>query len=283
MTSDGHFSTDVISTSSSSTALAKSVDKVIVTITWILMLLTFPFSLLFCLKIVHEYRRMVVFRLGRIRGRRPLGPGIVFVLPFIDDHETVDLRTMSYDVPTQEMLTRDSVTVSVDAAVYYRTRDPIAALSAVTDAHLSTRQLAQTTLRNVLGTRTLGQIMIDREGIAAQAKMILDQVTATWGIHVERVEIKDIRLPRELCRAMAAEAEAVRESDARVVCAQGELNASVALRKAADELSGCPTALQLRYLHSLTKISAHDNHTVVVPVPFEALRKLIQRFQKKKY
>ncbi|CAJ0947367.1 unnamed protein product, partial [Mesorhabditis belari] len=236
-----------------------------------------PFSLFFCIKIVTEYRRMVVYRLGRVPNRRPKGPGVVFLLPCIDDYRIVDLRTMSYDVPSQEMLTRDSVTVSVDAAVYYRTHDPVASISAITDAHYSTKQLAQTTLRNLVGTRTLTEMMADREGIAIQAKFILDTATHLWGITVERVEIKDIRLPTELCRSMAAEAEAVRESDAKYVCAQGELNASMALKAAADELSESEGAVQLRVLQSLTKISAVDNHTVILPIPVDLIRAVMKK------
>ncbi|KAK6047314.1 SPFH/Band 7/PHB domain protein [Cooperia oncophora] len=191
---------------------------------------------------------------------------------------------MAYDVPTQEFLTRDCVTVAVDAVVYYRARDPIACLSEVCDAHYSTRQLAQATLRNTIGTRTLVQIMGDRDGIATQVERILDRAerfmkeklpaTSTWGIRVERVVIKDIRLPTELCRAMAAEAEAGRAAEAKLIFAIGELNASSALRQAADELTSCPLAVQLRYIHSLIKISAHDNHTIVLPLPMELVQGL---------
>ncbi|CAB3410432.1 unnamed protein product [Caenorhabditis bovis] len=248
------------------------------TLSWIVLFMTFPVSLIFCVKIVKEYDRMVVFRLGRVWKNNPKGPGLVLVLPFVDVHKTVDLRIKSYDVPSQEMLTLDSVTVGVDAAVYYRTSDPIASLTRVNDAHLSTRQLAQTTLRNVLGTRNLAQIMFDRQGIATQVKYILEDTTFFWGIHVERVEIKNIRLPREMYRVMAAEAEAQRESDAKVVTALGELNASRALLQAADELAGSPTALQLRYLQSLVKVSAIDNHTIVVPLPMNYIsRKFLNK------
>ncbi|VDM52629.1 unnamed protein product [Angiostrongylus costaricensis] len=247
-------------------------DRAVVGLCWALLLLTFPLSLFFCVKVVNEYKRMVVFRLGKIWNSRPSGPGIVLVFPFVDQHETVDLRTMSYDVPTQELLTRDSVTVSVDAAVHYRSRDPIASLSEVYDVHYSTRQLAQTTLRNVLSMRTLAQIMTDRQTNAAHVKHILNKVTAVWGIRVERVDIKDIRIPRDLYIAMAAEAEAVRASEAKLICAHGELGASVALRRAADELASCPAAMQLRYIHSLLKISAHHNHTIVLPLPTELVK-----------
>ncbi|CAD6185396.1 unnamed protein product [Caenorhabditis auriculariae] len=253
-------------------------DLAVLVASWAVLVLTFPISLIFCIKIVKEYDRMIIFRLGRVWSPVPKGPGIVLVMPFIDEHTIVDLRTMSYNVPTQEMLTRDSVMIAVDAAVYYRTSDPIASISMVNDAHTSTRQLAQSTLRNVLGTRSLSEILLDRQGIAAHAKSMLDKATLFWGIHVERVEIKDIRIPNELCRAMAAEAEAQRQSDAKVVTAHGELTASMALRRAADELVGSPAAIQLRhvYLLSLAKISARDNHTIVIPFPIDFMKRFIK-------
>lgn len=255
---------------------------IMLTMTWIIFLCTMPFSLFFCIKIVQEYKRMVVYRLGRLRGPKAIGPGIVLILPCIDEHHTIDLRTMSYDVPSQEMLTKDSVTVSVDAAVYFRTQDPVATIAKVSDAHLSTKQLAQTTLRNILGTRTLTEIMAEREGIALQAQEVLDGGTFVWGIKVERVEIKDIRLPRELCRVLAAEAEASRNADARYVSAQGELESSFYYKDAANKLSETPCALQLRYLQTLTKISRIHNHTIVLPIPTEIIRKVMNKFHNNK-
>uniref|UniRef100_A0A0N4ZGI6 PHB domain-containing protein n=1 Tax=Parastrongyloides trichosuri TaxID=131310 RepID=A0A0N4ZGI6_PARTI len=257
-------------------------DNIMIALTWIIFVFTMPFSLFFCVKIVQEYKRMVVYRLGRLRGRKEIGPGIVLILPCIDEHHTIDLRTMSYDVPSQEMLTKDSVTVSVDAAVYFRTQDPVATIARVADAHLSTKQLAQTTLRNILGTRTLSEIMAEREGIALQAQEVLDGGTFVWGIKVERVEIKDIRLPRELCRVLAAEAEASRNADARCVSAKGELDSSLCLKKAADKLSETSSAIQLRYLQTLTKISRLHNHTIVLPIPIEIIRKIMEKFSSKK-
>uniref|UniRef100_A0AC35GBM1 Band 7 domain-containing protein n=1 Tax=Panagrolaimus sp. PS1159 TaxID=55785 RepID=A0AC35GBM1_9BILA len=196
---------------------------------------------------------MVVFRLGKLYMNKPLGPGIVIILPCVDSYTVVDLRTMSYDVPSQEMLTKDSVTVSVDAAIYFRTSDPIATISAAVDSILSTKQLAQTTIRNVLGTRSLSEIMSAREEIALQAQEILNPTAANWGIKLERVEVKDIKLPRELTRL----------ADAKIVSAAGELNASFSLREAAKRFEGSPTAIQLRYLQTLTRISQQLNHTVI--------------------
>ncbi|VDO49363.1 unnamed protein product [Haemonchus placei] len=189
-------------------------DRAVVGLCWALLLLTFPISLFFCVKIVSEYKRMVIFRLGKIWKSRACGPGVV---------------TMIYDVPTQELLTLDCVTVAVDAAVYYKARDPIAYLSEVHDAHYSTRQLAQATLRNTLGTRTLAQIMSDRNEIAEHMEYILDRATSIWGISVERFVIKDVRLPTDLCRAMATEAEAVKAAEAKLIFALGELSVRVFL------------------------------------------------------
>uniref|UniRef100_A0A7E4VJ04 PHB domain-containing protein n=1 Tax=Panagrellus redivivus TaxID=6233 RepID=A0A7E4VJ04_PANRE len=249
---------------------------------WLIFVVTLPFSLFFCIKIVHEYKRMVVFRLGRLLNNAPLGPGVIIILPCIDAHTVVDLRTMSYDVPSQEMLTKDSVTVSVDAAVYFRTSDPVATIAAAVDSYLSTKQLAQTTLRNVLGTKSLSEIMSAREEIALQAQEILDPTAARWGIKVERVEVKDIRLPRELCRVLAREAEAAREADAKIVSATGELNASIALRRAADTISDSPIAIQLRYLQTLARISTTHNHTIVVPIPMELIQAAMKHMNKPK-
>uniref|UniRef100_A0A915D088 Band 7 domain-containing protein n=1 Tax=Ditylenchus dipsaci TaxID=166011 RepID=A0A915D088_9BILA len=242
---------------------------------YILFLLTLPVSLLFCIKVVHEYKRMVVFRLGRLKPE--MGPGVVMVLPCIDLYHMIDLRTRSYDVPSQEMLTKDSVTVCVDAAVYFRVSDPIATVFCILDAHLSTKQLAQTTLRNCLGTRTLTEIMMDREGIAMEAQAILDEGTDPWGIKVERVEVKDIRLPRELTRVLAAEAEASREADARVSLTWSE-KASVALKRAAENFAGSSAAVNLRYLQTLCRIAAYKNHTIVLPIPVELVKGFMRRF-----
>ncbi|KAI1724531.1 SPFH domain / band 7 family domain-containing protein [Ditylenchus destructor] len=210
-----------------------------------------------------------------------MGPGVVLVLPCVDYYHMIDLRTHSYDVPSQEMLTKDSVTVSVDAAIYFRVSDPIATIFSIVDAHLSTRQLAQTTLRNCLGTRTLAEIMMDREGIAQEAQVVLDEGTDPWGIKVERVEVKDIRLPHELTRALAAEAEASREADAKVVSAAGELNASGALKKAAENLCSS-SAIHLRYLQTLIRISATQNHTIVLPIPTEIVKVLLKKYASKR-
>jgi len=234
-----------------------------------LVIITFPFSLLFTLKIVSEYERAVIFRLGRMLGAK--GPGLFFVLPCMDDVQKVDLRTVSFDIPPQEILTKDSVTVAVDAVVYYKVFDPIQAVVNVQNASHSTRLLAQTTLRNSLGAHTLSGILSERDSISHGMQEFLDTATDPWGIKVERVEIKDVRLPQQLQRAMAAEAEASREAQAKIIAAQGEMDASKALRNAAEIIAQSPGALQLRYLQTLGQISAEKNSTIVFPLPMDML------------
>ncbi|XP_069976873.1 band 7 protein AGAP004871 isoform X1 [Penaeus vannamei] len=240
-------------------------------ISYLLIIATFPFSLCLCVKVVQEYERAVIFRLGRLLKGGAKGPGIFFIVPCIDSYRKVDLRTVSFDVPPQEILTRDSVTISVEAVVYYRVSDPIAAENNVEDYSHSTRLLAATTLRNVLGTRNLAEILSERESISATMQSSLDDATDPWGVKVERVEIKDVRLPVQLQRAMAAEAEAAREARAKVIAAEGEQRASRALKEAAEVINESPAALQLRYMQTLNAISAEKNSTIIFPLPIDLL------------
>merc|ERR1719412_3417989 len=207
------------------------------TISWGLVMVTLPFSLCVCFKVVQEYERAVIFRLGRLLHGGSRGPGIFFVLPCIEAYQKVDLRTITLGVPPQEVLTKDSVTVSVDAVVYYRVSNATVSVANVENAHHSTRLLAQTSLRNILGTKNLHEILSDRESISIAMQTILDEATAAWGIKVERVEIKDARLPEQLQRAMAAEAEAAREARAKVIAAEGEKKASRSLAAASDVMA----------------------------------------------
>lgn len=236
--------------------------------------LTIPLSLLFSIRIVREYERAVIMRLGRIFEGGAKGPGLFFVLPCVDDIITVDLRTITFDVPPQEILTRDSVTITVDAVVYYKTYNPVAAVTNITNAAYSTRLLAATTLRNILGTKSLQEILQDKEIIASQMQEILDEATDVWGIRVERTEVKDVRLPMNMQRAMATEAEATREAKAGLITAEGEQKASIALRDAADVISKNPIAIQLRYLQTLSNISDEKNSTIIFPIPLELMKKL---------
>jgi len=236
---------------------------------YVLVFLTLPISIWGCVKVVQEYERAVIFRLGRLRSGGAKGPGLFFVIPCIDTYRCVDLRTGAFDVPPQEILTRDSVTISVDAVVYYQVSNPLSAVCNNDDYNRSTRLLAATTLRNVLGTRNLSEILSDREAIADTMHHGLEEATNPWGVHVDRVEIKDVRLPQQLQRAMAAEAEATREARAKVIAAEGEQKSSKALKEAADIIAMSPAALQLRYLQTLNSISAEKNSTIIFPLPME--------------
>eukprot|EP00117_Sycon_ciliatum_P030078 scpid80076/ scgid23799/ Band 7 protein AAEL010189 len=238
---------------------------------YFMVLCTFPVSLLFILKVVNEYERAVIFRLGRLVFDEPRGPGMFWFLPCVDEFRTVDLRTQAFDVPPQEMLTKDSVTIRVDAVVYYRVNGPNISITNVKNPHHSTKLLAQSSLRNVLGGKTLAEVLSDRDSISKAMQEALDIATNPWGILVERVEMKDVRLPPQLVRAMAAEAEADRDARAKVVSAEGEQNAARAYAEAADTMSEEPGALQLRYLQTLHSISAEKSSTIYFPLPLDHL------------
>ncbi|KAL7074795.1 hypothetical protein ACQ4LE_005881 [Meloidogyne hapla] len=244
---------------------------------YILLALTFPIAICFCVKVVKEYERAVIFRLGRLLPGGARGPGIFIVIPCIDTYRKVDLRVLSFDVPPQEILSRDAVTVAVDVVVYFRISNATISVTNVEDSSRSTKLLAQTTLRNILGTKTLAEMLSDREQISLQMQSTLDEITSPWGVKVERVEMKDVRLPVQLQRAMAAEAEATREAGAKIIAAEGEQKASKALSEAALIVSQSPVALQLRFLQTLSTISAEKNRTIIFPLPMEIVRHFIKR------
>ncbi|NP_001089692.1 stomatin like 3 L homeolog isoform X1 [Xenopus laevis] len=269
---------------SSQDGLVDSADGSLGVCGWIILILsaflaavTFPLSIWFCVKIVQEYERAVVFRLGRIISGKAKGPGLMLVLPCTDTFIRVDLRIISFSIPPQEILTKDSVTTTVDGVVYYSVDSAIKAVANVSNVHVATQQLAQTTLRNILGTQTLSNILSNREEIANNIQAILDNATHKWGVKVDRVEMRDVRLPVQMQRAMAAEAEATREARAKVVAAEGEMNASRALKEASLVLSESPAALQLRYLQTLNTIAAENNSTIVFPLPIELMQGLLNR------
>jgi erythrocyte band 7 integral membrane protein len=238
----------------------------------ILTILFFPLTMWSAIKIIAEYERAVIFRVGRISGNKAVGPGLFFIIPCTDSFIKVDMRTISFDIPPQEILTKDSVTIRVDAVVYYKIGNAIDSVKNVENASSSTKLLAQTTLRNILGTRSLSEVLSDREAISSEMLNILDEATDPWGISVERVEVKDVILPQSLQRAMAAEAEAARDAKAKIIAAEGEMNASKSLKEAADVISSAPAALQLRYLQTLTQISAEKNSTIIFPIPIEMMK-----------
>jgi len=245
-----------------------------------LIVIFLPFSLLLVIKVVQEYERAVIFRLGRLVTGGARGPGVFFIIPCVDIYEKIDMRTNTYEIPPQEILTKDSVTVFVNAIMYYKVANATHAVANVDDYSGSARLLAATTLRNVLGTMNLGEILSQRENIAREMQTTLDVATEPWGVKVERVEVKDVRVPEQLQRAMAAEAEAAREARAKVIAAEGEHKASRALKHAAEIITDSPAALQLRYLQTLNSISAENNSTIVFPVPIDIISQIVQQSHK---
>jgi regulator of protease activity HflC (stomatin/prohibitin superfamily) len=221
------------------------------------------------IKVVKEYERGVVFRLGRLVG--PRGPGLILLIPFIERMVKVDLRTVTMDVPSQEVITRDNVTVRVNAVAYFRVTDPNAAVVNVADYIRATSQISQTTLRSVLGQSSLDELLSEREQINQQLQQIIDDQTEPWGIKVSVVEVKDVELPQSMQRAMARQAEAEREKRAKIIHAEGEFQASQQLAEAADVINRNPVTIQLRYLQTLTEIGAEKNTTIVFPLPIELL------------
>jgi regulator of protease activity HflC (stomatin/prohibitin superfamily) len=226
------------------------------------------------IKVVQEYERGVIFRLGRLIGAK--GPGLFFILPIIDRMVKVDLRVVTLDVPSQEAITRDNVTVKVNAVVFFRVVDPSAAVVKVEDYKRATWNIAQTTLRNVLGQSELDEILSRREEINKKLQEIIDETTEPWGVKVSIVEVKDVELPQGMQRAMAKQAEAEREKRAKIVHAEGEFAAAQNLSEAARLMSVNPVSIQLRYLQTLTEISVEKNSTIIFPVPINLLEKLTQ-------
>jgi regulator of protease activity HflC (stomatin/prohibitin superfamily) len=226
-------------------------------------------------KIVQEYERGVIFRLGRVIGAK--GPGLFFIIPVVDQMMRLDLRTVTFELPPQEVISRDNVTIKVTAVVYFRIIDPNNAVTKVADYRLATIQLAQTTLRNVLGQSTLDELLSERAEINQRLQQIIDEQTEPWGIKVSAVEIKDVELPQTMQRAMARQAEAEREKRAKIIHAEGEYQAANQLAEAARVMATEPMALQLRYLATLTDIASEKNSTIVFPLPVELLTAFIQK------
>jgi regulator of protease activity HflC (stomatin/prohibitin superfamily) len=218
---------------------------------------------------VQEYERGVIFRLGRVQGAK--GPGLFFIIPFIDRMIKVELRTITLDVPSQEAISADNVTVRVNAVVYYRVVDPVAAVIQIEDYNRATWQIAQTSLRNVIGQSDLDQLLGEREAVNARLQHIIDEATEPWGIKVSIVEVKDVELNSQMVRAMARQAEAERERRAKVIHAEGEMQAAEKLLEAARILSGEPGAMTLRYLQTLLEIGVEQNTTTIFPVPVELM------------
>ncbi|NOZ25728.1 MAG: slipin family protein [Nitrospirae bacterium] len=227
------------------------------------------------IKILKEYERGVVFRLGRIIPVK--GPGLVIIWPVIDKIVRVSLRTITMDVPSQDIITKDNVTVKVNAVVYFRVMDPIKAVTAIEDFYFGTSQIAQTTLRSVLGQSQLDELLSKRDAINAELQRIIDFQTEPWGVKVTAVEVKNVDLPVEMQRAIARQAEAERERRAKVIHAEGEFQAAQKLSDAAKIIAAQPATLQLRFLQTLTEISSEKNSTVIFPVPIELIKPFIDK------
>jgi regulator of protease activity HflC (stomatin/prohibitin superfamily) len=227
------------------------------------------------IKILKEYERGVVFRLGRMVGAR--GPGIIYVIPGVEKMVKLDLRTVTMDIPPQDVITRDNVSVKVNAVLYFRVIDPNLAVREVENYLFATSQLAQVTLRSVCGQGELDELLSEREKINSRIQDILDRQTDPWGIKVVLVELKHIDLPQEMQRAMAKQAEAERERRAKVIHAEGEFQASQKLSEAAGVMASQPMALQLRYLQSLVEIASEKNSTTIFPVPIDLLTPFLKK------
>ena len=226
------------------------------------------------LRVLRQYERGVAFFLGRYWGTK--GPGLIFLPAGFANQKRVSLRIVALDIPPQDVITRDNVSVKVNAVLYMRVADPAKAIIEIEDYLYATSQLAQTTLRSVLGEVELDELLSDREKINAVLKKIIDERTDPWGIDVSAVEVKDVDLPDQMKRAMARQAEAERERRAKVIAAQGELQSSAALAEAARTLAVEPAAIQLRYLQTLTEIAAENNSTTVFPIPIDLFRPFLQ-------
>nr|NP_731667.2 uncharacterized protein Dmel_CG14736, isoform D [Drosophila melanogaster]AAN13539.2 uncharacterized protein Dmel_CG14736, isoform D [Drosophila melanogaster] len=245
-------------------------EKVAIGICWFLVIITFPFSMCCCLTIVPEYSRMIILRLGRLRkGLR--GPGLVFILPCIDETHRVDMRTDVTNVRPQDVLTKDSVTITVNAVVYYCIYSPIDSIIQVDDAKQATQLISQVTLRNIVGSKTLNVLLTSRQQLSREIQQAVAGITYRWGVRVERVDVMDITLPTSLERSLASEAEAVREARAKIILAEGELKASKALKEASDVMSENKITLQLRHLQILSSIASERRVRIIYPIPLEIM------------
>jgi regulator of protease activity HflC (stomatin/prohibitin superfamily) len=231
--------------------------------------------LLAAVKVFPEYQRGVIFRLGRLSP--PKGPGLFLIIPIVDRVVRVDLRTITFDVPAQEVITKDNVPARVNAVAYFRVVDPSKSVVEVQNFILATSQIAQTTLRSVLGQSDLDHLLTERDKLNARLQEIIDQQTEPWGIKVSVVEIKDVEIPASMQRAMARQAEAGRERRAKVIAAEGEFQASEKLAQAADVLSRNPAAIQLRYLQTLAEIATEKNSTTIFPVPIDLIAPFLKK------
>jgi regulator of protease activity HflC (stomatin/prohibitin superfamily) len=245
----------------------------------IFLIVLIAFFLFNAVKILNEYERGVIFRLGRVLGK-PKGPGLIILIPLVDKMVRVSLRTVVLDIPPQDVITRDNVTIKVNAVVYFRVMEPMKAIIDVENFLYATSQLSQTTLRSVLGQAELDDLLAHRDQLNERLQEILDTHTESWGIKVSNVEVKNVDLPQEMQRAIARQAEAERERRAKVISAEGEFQAATKLHEASDILSQNPMALQLRYLQTLIEISTEKNSTIIFPLPIDLIKMFMDKIQK---
>jgi regulator of protease activity HflC (stomatin/prohibitin superfamily) len=229
------------------------------------------------IRVLREYERAVIFRVGRLIGQK--GPGVVLLIPIVDRMVRVDLRTVTFDIPPQDLITRDNVPAKVNAVAYFRVIDPVKSVVEVEKVRAATSQIAQTTLRSVLGKADLDMLLAEREQLNESLQQIIDDQTDPWGVKVTTVEIKDVGIPQGMQRAMARQAEAERERRAKIINAEGEFQASERLFDAAEIMSGNPAALQLRYLQTLLEVGANQNSTIVLPIPIDLIKPLLQQVE----
>ncbi len=241
----------------------------------ILLIIIVLIILASAVRIVKEYERGVIFRLGRLVGAR--GPGLFFIIPIVEKMVKIDLRIITLDVPVQEVITKDNVPVKVNAVCYFRVMDPEKSVVEVEDFLMATSQISQTTLRSVLGQSELDELLSQREKINANLQKIIDLATDPWGVKVSRVEVKDVQLPADMQRAIARQAEAERDRRAKIIHAEGEYQASEKLTAAAKIMSQEPAAVQLRYLQTLSEIATENNSITVFPVPIDLLKAFIKK------
>ena len=230
------------------------------------------------IKILREYERGVVFRLGRLIPVK--GPGLIIIWPIIDKLVKVDLRTVTFDVPAQDIITKDNISVKVNAVVYFRVVDPTKAITDVEDFHYATSQISQTTLRSVLGQSSLDELLAKRDELNSDLQKIIDEQTEPWGIKVATVEVKNVDLPSEMLRAIAKQAEAERERRAKIIHAEGEFQAAQKLLEAAQIIGKEPAALQLRFLQTLTEVATEKNSTTIFPIPIDLLEPFLRKARK---
>jgi regulator of protease activity HflC (stomatin/prohibitin superfamily) len=243
-----------------------SIVAVVVLVLWLLS----------CIKVLNEYERGVIFRLGKLLPH-PKGPGLIFVFKPIDRMVRVSLRTVVLDVPSQDIITRDNVSVKVNAVVYFRVMDPVKAIVQVENFLYATSQMAQTTLRSILGQAHLDELLSERERLSSMLQEVIDEHTDPWGVKVSQVAIKTVDLAQEMVRAMAKQAESEREKRAKIIHASGEFEASKQLTEAAETLQRQPAAIHLRYLQTLVEIAAEKNSTIIFPIPIDWLKALMDR------